>query len=145
MLAGEDSAFKDSLAALLDLFKEFGEGTGTMFVVAAPCSEPPNRLIPATVNGRPDLVREHDDPANRYVLVPPSYTLMCMWQHVPTFSLCTTLLPSGGNPLPSTFRRQDCSSEWLSDFQCVLTGQASASILLRSTSLTLFSGAYFQL
>ncbi|KAK9916383.1 hypothetical protein WJX75_002074 [Coccomyxa subellipsoidea] len=65
MLAGEDSAFKDSLAALLDLFKEFGEGTGTMFVIAAPCSEPPNRLIPATLNGRPDLVREDDDPANR--------------------------------------------------------------------------------
>lgn len=75
MLAGEDSAFKDSLAALLDLFKEFGEGTGTMFVIAAPCSEPPNRLIPAILNGRPDLVREDDDPANRYVLFPASCTL----------------------------------------------------------------------
>ncbi len=61
MLAGDDSTFKDSFAALLDLFKEFGEGTGTMFVIATPCSEPPNRLIPADINGRPDLVRDHDN------------------------------------------------------------------------------------
>ncbi|EIE26878.1 hypothetical protein COCSUDRAFT_64702 [Coccomyxa subellipsoidea C-169] len=61
MLAGDDSTFKDSFAALLDLFKEFGEGTGTMFVIATPCSEPPNRLIPADIDGRPDLVRDHDN------------------------------------------------------------------------------------
>lgn len=64
MLTGEDSTFK-SLAALLELFSEFGEGTGTMFVIAAPCSEPKQSLVPATVNDKPDLVREQDDPGNR--------------------------------------------------------------------------------
>ena len=74
MLAGDDSTFRDSFAALLDLFKEFAQGTGTMFVIASPCSEPPNRLVPALVNDRPDLVREHDDPASRCVLNKP-----CIW------------------------------------------------------------------
>ncbi|CAL8467273.1 g6810 [Coccomyxa elongata] len=63
MLEGEDSTFK-SLAALLELFSEFGEGTGTMFVIAAPCSEPQQSLVPAIVNGKPDLLQEQDDPGN---------------------------------------------------------------------------------
>ncbi len=68
MLEGGDSTFK-SLAALLELFSEFGEGTGTMFVIAAPCSEPQQSLVPAEVNGKPDLVREQNDPGNRCALL----------------------------------------------------------------------------
>ncbi len=68
MLEGEDSTFKH-LAGLLELFSEFGEGTGTMFVIAAPCSEPQQSLVPAIVNGKPDLLREQDDPGNGCVLL----------------------------------------------------------------------------
>lgn len=68
MLEGEDSTFK-SLDALLDLFGEFGKGTGTIFVIAAPCSDPPNKLVPVFQNYCTDLVREHDNQANRWLYI----------------------------------------------------------------------------
>jgi len=145
MLEGEDSTFK-SLDALLDLFGEFGEGTGTMLVIAAPCSDPPNKLVPIFQNYCMDLVREHDNPANRCCT---SAVMFKLWlnftveRHVSMQWTKDLLLhASCMELLQRQILGQTSQNNILYEaFFYLLTGWACTRTLHRSMSWTLSSGA----